>query len=238
MEYKQVTFIDDFMNRTKENQNIIDRNVASMKNGYEITQRINSMFGFVIMPQEKFAINDKNPKEGDVTGKIITDIYNSNINVENAFEQIRSILIECYENHKYYNSYEPKDPYNIKQYNPVQLYRVLQHLRNAIAHGGNEGLRFLPISDPDEKEKSFSKDITDIIFYDHKNDDCKEFCICINVLSKNGEPSQLDKLIDNISEIYKEVENRVNEKLGDKKVNKELKKQYDYYKKLMEKPHQ
>lgn len=76
MEYaKESEFIKDYISRTKMNYDVVKR-----QNGYEVTQLINSMVGFLILPKEREFENivDKMIDEkllGDLKKGIEIDTY-------------------------------------------------------------------------------------------------------------------------------------------------------------------
>ena len=240
----KANFICDFMSRTFDNQKIIDEKHKQEKEdgidmtAYEITQRINSLFAFVIMPQEKFNNDLIKPEIDEVIDQIADGLY-----VE--FEELKTIIKESFEKGCYYNSYfgdfadwkddgwrEPEKIYNIDDYEPKHLFNVFRHLRNSIAHGGNNGLQFLPFADPKSDSDSV-EDITDIIFFDYnpEYEKCK-FCIQIGVDEKSKLGNQLDRLIENLSTLYSKMEMVYNDR-HKKNIKKEMKERLDSLKELM-----
>lgn len=251
--YNQGEFIKDFMERTQKNQAIINKKHEVEERdkleatAFEITQKINSLFGFVIMPQERF--NTEKNKKNNVINR--ADKPNE---AKYAFDQLKRIIKECYDNEGYYNSYlkefgnNEKRIYDIMRYTSMQTFNVLKHLRNSLAHGGNKGLCFLPIPIVDEKSPDEHQNIEYIIFYDYEeNKETKkienEFCLKVEVFKKCTKDSQLDRLIECAKNIYSSIENLVANDIleannhNESAIGKETKMQRDYYLELIGKPH-
>ena len=191
-------FLNDFANRTMENLKYIDR-YSESENLFEITQLINSMLGLIIVPVEAYKHYDFSPKSKKMNYKEIMDKYNSmlkKISYED-YSSIEKLIKKCKDNNQLYSDYPDDDGVN----------QFIKHIRNSVAHGGNKGLHFYPISE--------SNLITDIFFYDNMKDrysDNKyEFCVKISV-------SDLKELIKCISNLYCRFENK------DKKVSDKQKK--------------
>ena len=250
--YNQGEFIKDFMERTQKNQTIInEKHEVEERDGleisaFEITQRINSLFGFVIMPQERF--NTKKNKKNNVINRA-----DKPTEAKYAFDQLKRIIKECYDNEGYYNSYlnefgnNEKRIYDIMRYTSMQTFNVLKHLRNSLAHGGNKGLCFLPIPIVDEKSPEEHQNIEYIIFYDYEVDkktkEIYEFCLKVEVFEKNNKKSQLDRLMKCAQNIYSSIENLVANDIleannyDESAIGKETKKQRDHYLELIGEPH-
>ena len=182
--YNMKCFATDFADRTKTNYEIVKK---SRDNHYEVTQLINSLLGLIVIPTEAFY------------DEIIADIISKSKKVEmfrkynDQIKKIDNIICESIENKKYYNDYSEEE----------NAITVIKHIRNSIAHGGNEGLMFYPINEMESGENK----IKSIIFYDNNKYISKfnnvehsyEFYIELTI-------GQLKKLVVSISNLFEEVE--------------------------------
>ena len=145
--YDYEHFVDDFIKRTKANLNTINDIVKNDPEieAYEITQLINSLFGLLIVPNEKYKDFDDEKLKGDG--------YNE---LANAIKKIKCL----YTNYK-----DDKDDYD-----NFKVSQFIRHLRNALAHLGQDRVLFL---DKDEK-------LAGVLLYDkHVDKETKtinEFC--------------------------------------------------------------
>lgn len=180
--YNMEYFLGDFANRTVENLRYID--IESNNNGlYEVTQLINSLLGLIIIPVEAYKktcfIDDKKLK---TTSK-------------SDYDRIDDLLNLCQKEHRLYCDYK-KNNFE-KQQDRVCVSKFISHIRNSVAHGGNNGIHFYPVTE--------SGQISDIIFYD--NDECQknakvhEFCVKLSI-------AELRALVISISSLYCKFEKR------------------------------
>lgn len=213
--YKSNEFLKEFTSRTKANLDFINRvAVSHAKNisrdekerildemldarAYEITQRINSFFGFIILPFEKY--NFKSKKKDGLLAVCSKDKY-----ILGCVEQIKNIILNCSLSGRYYCDYNNMTK-PIEEYDFEHTINFIRHLRNSIAHGGNEGIMFCPLAYNTETERDIG--IQDIIFYDvnkHGKDGCnlpdEKFCIQINV------NNELDELWETIVNLFVKIE--------------------------------
>lgn len=193
--YNIQSFIRNFADRTQYNYEFVKKE-SSHRGPYEVTQLINSLFGLIIVPNEKY----KNIKKRDLRGrnKIITSIA----------DDIYEIIDRCKKEGRYRNNYGQRSSEKI-----ALIRDVARHLRNSIAHGGNEGLHFLPIAEGEE--------ITDVVFYD--TDGIGEFCIKLTI-------DEIKELVDLISKFYINVETIHYSSSVQKKYENELKLLDDFMK--------
>ncbi len=179
--YNMEYFIYDFAKRTMSNKSIVDAIVKGEPhysyNAYEVTQLINSLLGLVIMPAEKYK------KSRRAESKVFQECN----------KKIIDILKRCEEQKRYRNDYSGK----------YSVFEVISHLRNSIAHGGNEGLHFYPVQEGGDSV------ITGVIFYDSqyeinekRKDEYKlpegevaEFCLSLQL-------DELEDLVEAISKLY------------------------------------
>ncbi len=162
--YNRDYFVKDFADRTNINLNLIKR---SDKTHYEVTQLINSLLGLVVIPHEAYY--------GKIGGIATAKKYSDSL------RKIDNIVKECIDNGKYYCDYDGKQT-------AVQF---IHHIRNSIAHSGNEGLLFCPIVEGGAEK------ITSIIFSD--TDDEHRFCVELTL-------DQLKKLVKHIASFFEQVE--------------------------------
>lgn len=150
--YSYEVFIREFVRRTKVNHRIIlNRYEENPKLKYEVTQLINSLFGLLIVPNEKYKYRK--------SGKGVAENYLKNMS---EYDEILEIIQELKKSGKYYNSYKKKGH---------EVSDFINHMRNSLAHSGEKGLHFLPFEE--------GKEITGIIFYDTDKEygGNSEFCV-------------------------------------------------------------
>ncbi|MBR2251240.1 MAG: hypothetical protein IJ881_02225 [Neisseriaceae bacterium] len=90
---------------------------------YEVTSLINSLYGLVIMPVEKFS----DPS-----------IIQANSKIDQA---VQNTINNCEQGQRYYSEDHRKDASTF-----------LKHIRNALAHGGNHGIHFYSIGEGQEQQ--------------------------------------------------------------------------------------
>ena len=174
--YDYEHFVNDFIKRTQVNLSTIDEIAESGNESevYEITQLINSLFGLLIVPFERY----KKVEEDELKSK---DGYNELVS------SIKSIK-------RLYTNYEDDrdDLGNFKVSN------FIKHLRNALAHLGNDRVLFL-----DEDQK-----LTGMLFYDNYKDKetnkLYEFCVELDINS-------FRQIVESIIKMYSDVNNEFNE---------------------------
>lgn len=186
--YNMEYFLGDFANRTIENLRFIEDGAEQYKL-YEVTQLINSLLGLIIIPVENYK---KTYKIKDVDLKRISS---------QDYKVIVNIIEKCEREKRFYSDYERESGSNGKIY----VSNFINHIRNAIAHGGNNGIHFYPVSE--------SGSISSIIFYDNnevlakkakqngRTIDINEFCINLSV-------AELKDLVSAISKLYCKFEKR------------------------------
>ena len=183
--YNMQYFIGDFALRTRSNNALVN----SMAKGrfdpegvpYEVTQLINSLLGLIIIPYEKFKNVRKKPNEA----------YTNNES------RVIEIIRACEKDKRYFNNYPGK--YNV--------FKIIGHLRNSVAHGGNEGLHFYPIQEGGDTA------ITGIMFYDSEfevneksrnpkmPEEVCEFCLSLHI-------DEIEELVECISNLYVAIEKK------------------------------
>jgi len=147
--YSVDCFISDFAMRTMENLKCIEEHNSK----YGVTQLINSLFGLLIVPNEKYKYRNNNPnKVPDKVFKAESEFYKSLQREFDILEQEK----------RYYNNYPTKH----------MMSENITRLRNALAHSGKEGLHFLPMEEAEE--------ISSVIFYD-TDDAGHEFCVQLSI---------------------------------------------------------
>ena len=104
--------VEDFINRTSSNIKIINKNIAD--GAFEDTQLVNSLFGLLIIPYERYF----NIKERDIVG--MTGYQDALRTINNK----ELIII--------HSTYKFERDNN----NNYMVYKYIWHLRNALAHSG------------------------------------------------------------------------------------------------------
>ncbi|BBF42415.1 hypothetical protein lbkm_1097 [Lachnospiraceae bacterium KM106-2] len=190
-EFSVEHFISNICLRTKKNLNYIDETNQKDKSVYELTQLINSLFALLIMPVEKY--------------KSINDGYEPNAKKYKEYKDIESIINECKKNKFYRSTYTEDYKY------PVTWF--IRHIRNALAHSGDQGIHFIPLQE--------KKDIKYIIFYDTQKKNLKGqeiecfFCVKLSII-------QIHNLAIKISELYANIENESKNKITEQLYNNEI----------------
>lgn len=133
--YSIEKFTSDFANRTWINY-------KKIKNGpFEVTQMINSLFGLLIVPEEKFKY------------KSLTHAEKQTIGDSPDIQKIIALIDDCRNDHRYKSTYPNEQGEGITDFDMVA--NLCRHMRNSIAHGGYEGLHFYPLEDSDIKNILF-----------------------------------------------------------------------------------
>ena len=177
--YNHERFINSFIERTQQNYKVItELNRENQTEVYEVTQLVNSLFGLLIIPYEKFKYGGTyQTKEEDLRNAAPIDYMRLNNKIEELKKDNR--LVSTYSSDERY---------------PVGNF--IGHLRNALAHSGEEGLQFLPYDDTGE--------ITSIYFYDKLDEKDKpnkrQFCAHIKI-------DEIKEIVEWISRMYIRHEN-------------------------------
>lgn len=166
--YNHKCFIKSFADRTMRNYEFILEMKAKKQEVFDVTQLMNSLFGLLILPFEKYKQHGANSVAEDELKMVVPEEYNS----------IRKIIQQLKDDNRLMSTYGECD----EKY-PVG--RFIKHLRNAIAHSGEEGLQFFPYDENGE--------ITSVYFYDNLNE--REFCTKITV-------DEIIELVKLISKMY------------------------------------
>ena len=215
--YRNSDFLNDFTTRTKENLTVIDylwrakekslsldlknklEDTVLNANVYEVTLRINSFFGFIILPFEKYNFDFK---RGRKTKLCIRCFNDDKISI--WVKKIKNILLKCLNEGRFYCNYNDMKK-TVAQYDFEHVIKIIRHLRNSIAHGGNKGIMFYPLGS--DYEKGSDVQIEDIIFHDkHEHKDgylkgkTEQFCIKLNVVN------ELDEMWDAIVNLFIRIE--------------------------------
>ena len=150
--YNYDYFVKCFAERTLTNYETINKaKKESTDEVYEVTQLINSLFGLLIIPFEKFKCIDYDFASKEAYFQTWAQPEYSNIlSFINSLKNDNRLVNTYCENYK-------------------SAYNFIRHLRNALAHSGDKGLHFLPCNDS-------SLCITSIIFYDSNKDINSHFC--------------------------------------------------------------
>ena len=179
--YNVEHFLNDFADRTLHNLSVLEKDVEAYKLN-EVTQLINSLLGLIIIPVEACKS----------LRRIDSELKKSS---KEDYEKICKLLEKCKAEKRFFSDYETSSfEDNLGHMN---VDNFIRHLRNALSHGGDNGLHFYPISE--------EKKITNVIFYDNdkvnKNNIIHEFCIDLTV-------SELTELAMSISQLYCKFEKK------------------------------
>lgn len=148
MEYTY--FIADLIKRTKSNLKEI-KSSRKTETKYDVTQAINSLLGTVIIPKEAYQTE---AKELRIQRACQDDILG-----------IDAIVQKCIQEKRIFCTYGER----------LNAIEFLRHIRNSVAHGGDQGLTFYPVG-------AATKNIESIIFYDENiNNDSEKFCVELTV---------------------------------------------------------
>jgi hypothetical protein len=179
-EYNHEYFINSFVERTQKNYEQILNLKAKKQEVFEVTQLINSLFGLLILPFEKFRY--KSSKEDCATEK------NLKFNASSEYEEIEKLMKQLKEEQRLVSTYNSRE-------NDFPVSSFVKHLRNAIAHSGETGLQFLPYDE--------SGEITEVYFCDEdkSNNDREYFCVKMTI-------NEIRSLVNNISSMYRKYESR------------------------------
>ena len=137
-EYDYEHFVKDFISRTKHNLTVL----KEYDDKYSMTQLINSLFGLLIIPFERYKYV-KNVKFEE---------YLKN-NKSNYHCELMELIKKLRNSHKLYNSYLNEEG--------DLVFHFLKHLRNSLSHSGHGCLYFL-------NDKSGV--LEGVLFYDYKHD--------------------------------------------------------------------
>ena len=197
--YNYEYFIKDFIYRTRKNHmKIWQRYEEDESQRYEVTQLINSLFGLLIVPNEKYKYKRN--------GQGVTESY---LQKTEEYEEILEIINELKSKKRHFSSY--KDDYEVSDF--------IRHMRNSLAHSGNQGIHFLPCQEGQE--------ITSVIFYDNKTEHgvISEFCVELTI-------QEIRDLSQSISDMYSKIEETDEDNIEKRKV---YLKEIDYCRELMKK---
>ena len=205
--YRNSDFLNDFTTRTKANLKVIDNLLKAKTSSeeernklneevlnaeiYEVTQRINSFFGFVILPFEKYNFNFSKYKSGEYRNKLCQKCIEDKAGVGKWIQRLKDIFVNCAENQRFYCNYDDMTK-PVREYDFEHVVKTIKHLRNSIAHGGNQGVMFYPLGS--DYEKGTDVQIKEIIFHDTNTYDGKEqeFCIKLYIGNELDVENELD----------------------------------------------
>ena len=135
-EYNINKFLAEFTERTIKNLDVIGCLASNGENVFEVTQLINSLLGLVVLPKEMYQhIKDKDLRKAS----------------DNDYDEVKTIIKKCKDEKRWYSSYNEDLAAN-------EVSFFIKHIRNAVSHSGDTGLRFYPINENGE--------INQVYFYD------------------------------------------------------------------------
>lgn len=193
-------FLKDFADRTMANLKNIEEQIEcgfGRNEVYETTQLINSLLGLIIIPVEaaKRTYKQKNKKSN--SEKEVTEVEKLRENDNNLkevssedYSELIELLEKCQKEKRLFSDYKEDNE-------KIYISSFITHIRNALAHGGNRGIHFYPITEGGK--------ITEIIFYDNKKEKGKrmfyEFCVKLTI-------NELRNMVENVSNLYCRFEER------------------------------
>lgn len=189
--YSYEVFIKEFTERTIKNYyKILERYEEDPSQRYEVTQLINSLFGLLIVPNEKYKYR-KN-------GQGVKEFY---LKKAEGYKDITAIICDLKEDGRLYSSYD--DNHEVSDF--------IRHMRNSLAHSGNQGLHFLPCAE--------GQKITSVIFYDSDKEygGTNEFCAELMIM-------EIFNLAKAIANMYSEIESYKEYKDKNEEYMEEIKK--------------
>lgn len=147
--YNYEYFICEYIQRTKEIRDIV---IDKTGDRYKATLLINSLFGLLIVPNEKYKYKNRNGVSEETLSK------------HPGYQGINKLVNKLKNEPQHYKNTYGDD----KRY---KVYNFLRHLRNALAHSGNGGIYFLPIKENTE--------IQSVLFYDKEEQ--HQFCVELDI---------------------------------------------------------
>ncbi len=92
--YPEAGFLKEFVRRTQYNLSIIENLSAENNDGYEVTQLLNSMFGMLILPKEKYweKLSGIKNSQVKVFAKISKDKEIPNMNYQEFIKKMRNCV--------------------------------------------------------------------------------------------------------------------------------------------------
>lgn len=209
-------FIADFAKRTLCNLEVIEQikkgHIAPIKKVYEVTQLINSMFGLIVVTYEAIKpYKDKSKVEDTIRA------YNSRVSKLKkanivAYQKLIEFIKDLQKNKRLYNSYGSYEK-EIESGDRLLLY-FIEHIRNALSHGGDTGLHFYPVVLYENDDKD---EIESVIFEDtNPNNESERFIVELYL-------EEMEFIIHCLNEIIQKRPNikeaKSNQKKYDKKIN-------------------
>ena len=182
--YEPKHIAKQFIERSIKNRKIItelmqENNVA--EGYYEVTDKINTLFGFVLFPVECFNANKRK------TTEILEDIDKDN----NYIKEFKEFFKKIQSNHRYGSQNAEKIYKNIDSWTTESIWEILKCIRHCLAHSGKNGVTFLPLGNLGDPDK-----IKSILLYNYDKKIGRKFVIELMIEGVNGSKSELDELIE------------------------------------------
>lgn len=131
-------FVREFVKRTKKNLEVFDK--AKTKEDFEVTQRINSLFGLLIVPYEHF----KHDSDYGFSESKLSK------NCRESYHKIELLIKKLHED-KPKRLWWTRASFANEQNHLVSNF--IKHLRNALCHSGEDRVLFINGDEKDEKVK-------------------------------------------------------------------------------------
>ena len=179
-------FVREFVKRTKKNLEVFDK--AKTKEDFEVTQRVNSLFGLLIVPYEHFKFESD---YGFSESKLSQNCCDS-------YHKIELLIKKLHEDNPK-RLWWTRASFANEQNHLVSNF--IKHLRNALCHSGEDRVLFV---NGDENDESI-KQLKYIIFVDQgevtsKYDKSKKEKY--NFIAMLDVDEELKELLQNVSAMY------------------------------------
>lgn len=180
--YEPKHIAQKFIQRSLDNRKIINQLIKDNPNiEYEITNKINSLFGFVLFPVDCFNAQIK-------TNQLLESIEDTYINEFKVFfKKIKS-------DYRFGSEYSKEICENIDSWTASSVWEVLKCIRHCLAHSGKNGITFLP---QEYIYNDNNAQIQSVLFYCYnKNNLHRQFVMELKVEENSEGMSELDELTE------------------------------------------
>lgn len=201
--YNFEMFLNDFSYRTQKNLDTIYK-LKNNEDVYEVTQLINSLFGSIILPYERY--QEQYFKNLNNERKILED----DLELKQCSRKIGKVLEKCHSEKRFYSTYKyckfDKNSFSTERFTFKDTLNFIKHIRNALSHGGNGCMLFDFKEDvPGRESKEYSM-LNKIILVDKRGDN-EFFYLEVNI------EDELKELRNIIVDIFIRLESKHNDKL-------------------------
>lgn len=203
MGYDNKLFIGSFADRTMKNLQILKMHAVSPdKKVYEVTQLVNSLFGMLIVPFE-FVKPYKDKSENERARNYWRSIEKYFLRDKRAYDDIKNLINTLKDDYRYYNDYKFDN-----KYKDIEVLLFVEHLRNSLAHGGDNGISFYPVTNEGTRQ------IQSIIFRDKDVSSGSVFVAELKIEPDDTndlncqKENELRRLVNDLNDIYVAIPKR------------------------------